>query len=570
MARRSEAAKAAKAADGVTEAAATGGVADAAGGGADRLFRVPARNLWIKLDDIVTEKNHRLPDQADGVALRALADSIARDGLLQPIMVRRREDGKYLLIFGRRRLAATRLLGAATIDAAVISASLSDREVSRLRAVENLDRADLTPLEECAAVLQHFDAVKADAAACGQTLAEAEMHERVAEDLGRSATWVRDRAYLARLGTRAKAMLLAEELTLKAARKLAELADPRVGDEFLKRLADTPYRDSGAISRENPVRMSEVQRCVAEHLQSLETAPWKLELPVAGKPPCTECPHNSANALLLFEHEIAAAQDRGGRLRAGVCTMPACFEAKAKHAQHAIEQAAKRLTPSAVQAGEVPEIGVLEDHLPPTVKPTLAHEVRDRVAAQVREEVRRRKAGAASARAPGSGAKSGTKGVMKVQTSQAAERVTAAKHEAACQAWILRVARVIPFAAKRRPGARAMLALLVQSTLFEKLTDAEIRRGKPSPQSLAEVRRLLRPLRSPTLASIAAMERVAFKYGAFDELHERGCGDLIIAVASALGVKVPPRPRLEDFAPKAAPAGKVRTKKTTRTKGGAR
>lgn len=74
-----------------------------------------------------------------------LADSIRERGLVQPLVVRR-VDGKYELIAGERRLRALKKLGMRT--AKVVVHNATDQEVAELTLIENLQREDLTPLEE--------------------------------------------------------------------------------------------------------------------------------------------------------------------------------------------------------------------------------------------------------------------------------------------------------------------------------------------------------------------------------------------------------------------------------------
>lgn len=82
----------------------------------------------------------------DKEALETLADSIAKYGVLQPITVRRRADGKYLIIAGERRWRASQLAGLKDIPALVIEAD--DRLAAELALIENLQREDLNPIEE--------------------------------------------------------------------------------------------------------------------------------------------------------------------------------------------------------------------------------------------------------------------------------------------------------------------------------------------------------------------------------------------------------------------------------------
>ncbi|MEC4667961.1 MAG: ParB/RepB/Spo0J family partition protein [Nitrospirota bacterium] len=74
-----------------------------------------------------------------------LADSIYKNGILQPILVRRKGDGRYGLIAGERRLRAAKLAGLSTIPAMVRNSS--DEQTIELALVENLQRKDLNPIE---------------------------------------------------------------------------------------------------------------------------------------------------------------------------------------------------------------------------------------------------------------------------------------------------------------------------------------------------------------------------------------------------------------------------------------
>ncbi len=84
----------------------------------------------------------------DDSALRALADSIAANGLAQPVTVRPVGDG-YQLIAGERRYRAHKLLGMATIRAIVTE--LSDERAAQIMLSENTARKDLDPIDEAQA-----------------------------------------------------------------------------------------------------------------------------------------------------------------------------------------------------------------------------------------------------------------------------------------------------------------------------------------------------------------------------------------------------------------------------------
>jgi ParB family transcriptional regulator, chromosome partitioning protein len=89
--------------------------------------------------------------------LRDLAESIRTHGLLQPIVVER-DAGRLRLVAGERRLRAALLAGLTHVPALIRPATQSGREALELALVENLQRTDLSPLEEAAAYARLADA----------------------------------------------------------------------------------------------------------------------------------------------------------------------------------------------------------------------------------------------------------------------------------------------------------------------------------------------------------------------------------------------------------------------------
>ena len=99
----------------------------------------------LKISEI--EPNRAQPRKDfDEAALSELAESIARHGLLQPILVRALTLGGYEIVAGERRYRAARMAGLTEVP--VIIRELSESETMELALIENLQREDLTPLEE--------------------------------------------------------------------------------------------------------------------------------------------------------------------------------------------------------------------------------------------------------------------------------------------------------------------------------------------------------------------------------------------------------------------------------------
>ena len=82
----------------------------------------------------------------DPDALADLADSIRQHGIIQPLTVRKLQSGYYQIIAGERRWRAARMAGLTQVPAVVIEAD--DRKAMELALIENLQRADLNPIEE--------------------------------------------------------------------------------------------------------------------------------------------------------------------------------------------------------------------------------------------------------------------------------------------------------------------------------------------------------------------------------------------------------------------------------------
>jgi ParB family chromosome partitioning protein len=98
----------------------------------------------------VIERNpYQTRTSFDPEKLTELAQSIAASGVVQPIVVRTLGAGKYQLITGERRLMASKQAGKATIPAIV--RAVSDEQAMEMTIVENLQRADLNPIEQARA-----------------------------------------------------------------------------------------------------------------------------------------------------------------------------------------------------------------------------------------------------------------------------------------------------------------------------------------------------------------------------------------------------------------------------------
>jgi ParB family chromosome partitioning protein len=99
--------------------------------------------------DMIDRNPFQTRTHFDETKLAELADSIAASGVVQPIAVRPAKEGRYTLITGERRVLASRKAGLKTIPAVV--REVSDLQAMEMTIVENLQRADLNPMEQARA-----------------------------------------------------------------------------------------------------------------------------------------------------------------------------------------------------------------------------------------------------------------------------------------------------------------------------------------------------------------------------------------------------------------------------------
>jgi ParB family chromosome partitioning protein len=182
--------------------------------------RVPG-NLVINLALTSIDKNPfqtRYIDKDD--ALEELAESIKVSGVLQPILVRpAEEDGRYILVLGERRLHASKLAGKDTIPAIV--RRVSEQQAAEMTIIENLQREDLSALEQAEAfrvLSEEFH------------LTQAQIGERI----GLSRESVSNYMRLLRLPERAMERLAKNEISFATAKELLKLENP----ELIAKTAD--------------------------------------------------------------------------------------------------------------------------------------------------------------------------------------------------------------------------------------------------------------------------------------------------------------------------------------------
>ncbi len=165
----------------------------------------------IAIERITSNPNQ--PRQTfDADALQDLAASIREHGILQPVLVRPRADGHFQLIAGERRWRAARIAGLREIPAIV--EAFDDEAALEIAIIENLQREDISPLEEA----EMFERMTTQH---GYSL------RKLAQKLGKDKGYIENRLRLADAPPEVRELVATRSDTLSAAYELMKVSDPR-------------------------------------------------------------------------------------------------------------------------------------------------------------------------------------------------------------------------------------------------------------------------------------------------------------------------------------------------------
>ncbi|WP_238140914.1 ParB/RepB/Spo0J family partition protein [Pediococcus damnosus] len=227
--------------------------------GAEKLLRDEDSKqvVEINLDDI-RPNPYQPRHNFDSKALRELANSIQASGVFQPIIVRQpvSKANQYELIAGERRYRAAKMAGLHTISALI--SQLNDAETMEAAVIENLQREDLTPLEEA----QAYDSLMAK---LNFTQAQ------VSEKLGKSRPYIANYLRLLRLPKTIKDMLQAGDLSMGQARTLLALKDRHKLIPLAKRVVSehlTVRQLENLVNRLNEQQVSKKKALTNTHKES--------------------------------------------------------------------------------------------------------------------------------------------------------------------------------------------------------------------------------------------------------------------------------------------------------------
>lgn len=177
--------------------------------------------IEIKLSDL--KRNPYQPRKKfEESKLKELADSIKEFGVFQPIIVKKSIKG-YYIIAGERRAKASELAGKETIPAIV--RDFSDEEMMEIALLENIQREDLSAIEEAEAYRNIIDTLKIT-------------QEELATRIGKSRSYITNMLGLLRLPVETQSLVLNKEISMGHARALSKLDDANEIKKFSKMIIE--------------------------------------------------------------------------------------------------------------------------------------------------------------------------------------------------------------------------------------------------------------------------------------------------------------------------------------------
>jgi ParB family transcriptional regulator, chromosome partitioning protein len=172
---------------------------------------LPEHQATLRLDQLQRGR-YQPRTKMDDASLQELAASIKKQGLMQPILVRPIERGRYEIIAGERRWRAAKIAGLAEVP--VLVREVPDSAALAMALVENIQRENLNPLEEAGGVQRLIGEFKLT-------------HQEAAEAIGRSRTATTNLLRLLNLQKPVQAMVFDGKLEMGHARALLALEGRR-------------------------------------------------------------------------------------------------------------------------------------------------------------------------------------------------------------------------------------------------------------------------------------------------------------------------------------------------------
>ena len=214
----------------------------------------------------------------DEAALAELAASIRRQGVLQPIGVRPIADtDRFEIVFGERRYRAALMAELTEISAVILH--VSDETAAEMAVTENLQRKDVTPIEEANAYQKLMESGRYDV-------------QSLAEQFGKNENYIRTRLKFVSLIPEIAELLEKDEITISVASEICRYGTDIQKEVYYKHLKDS---DSMLYDCWRGLKAAEVAKFIERDFTT------DLSRYAFDKTLCASCPHNTNNMMLFCE-----------------------------------------------------------------------------------------------------------------------------------------------------------------------------------------------------------------------------------------------------------------------------
>lgn len=179
-------------------------------------------NILVPLNEIKNDNNQ--PRKAfDSDKIAELTESIKTHGIIQPLILRKSEDGLYIIVAGERRWRAAKLAGLKEVPAIIMD--LSEKDVLEISLIENIQRQDLNPIEEALAYKKLLVEFK---------LTQEDLSKRI----GKSRTAITNTMRLMNLDSRVQQYIIEGIISEGHGRALLGIKDEEIQYELSQKVID--------------------------------------------------------------------------------------------------------------------------------------------------------------------------------------------------------------------------------------------------------------------------------------------------------------------------------------------
>ena len=212
----------------------------------------------------------------DEVSLAELAESIRQQGVLQPIGVRPIADtDRFEIVFGERRYRAALMAELTEISAVILH--VSDETAAEMAVTENLQRKDVTPIEEANAYQKLMESGRYDV-------------QSLAEQFGKNENYIRTRLKFVSLIPEIAELLEKDEITISVASEICRYGTDIQKEVYYKHLKDS---DSMLYDCWRGLKAAEVAKFIERDFTT------DLSRYAFDKTLCASCPHNTNNMIAV-------------------------------------------------------------------------------------------------------------------------------------------------------------------------------------------------------------------------------------------------------------------------------